>query len=47
MALKSFEDSTVIGCGDSPKKAYDEAQRKGYKEPVITYIPTKDMVQIY
>ena len=47
VALKSFEDSTVMGSGDSPKEAYDEAQREGYKEPVITYIPTKDMVQIY
>jgi hypothetical protein len=47
VALKSFEDATVIGSGDSPKEAYDEAQREGHKEPVITYIPVKDMVQIY
>ncbi len=47
VAMKSFEDATVIGSGDSPKEAYDEAQREGYKEPVITFIPVKDMVQIY
>ena len=47
VAFKSFEDSTVIGSGDSPKEAYDEAQREGYKEPVITFVPVKDMAQIY
>lgn len=47
VTMKSFNDNTVISDGDTPQEAYGKALEKGYKNPVITFIPTKDMVQIY
>lgn len=47
LAMKSFEDATIVGSGNSPKEAYDEAQKQGYNEPVIAFMPVKGMVQIY
>lgn len=47
VAIKDFDDSTVIADGKDPKEAYDKAIKQGYSNPVIVFIPTKDMVQIY
>lgn len=47
VALKSFEDSTVISDGTTPQEAYDKAVEKGYARPVLVFVPFKDMVQIY
>ena len=47
VAIKDFSDSTVIGEGVTPQEAYEKAIQKGHKHPVITFIPIKDMVQIY
>lgn len=47
VALKSFKDHAVVGDGATPKEAHDKAVDKGIKNPVITFIPLKDMVQIY
>ena len=47
VALKDFKDSTVIGSGSQPQEAYEKAAKKGYKDPVIVYVPPKDVVQIY
>jgi len=47
IALPSLDDSTIVGVGESPATAYEQARSKGYDNPVITFVPTKDMVQIY
>jgi len=47
VALRDFDDSTVVSDSDSPEEAYAEALKKGYSNPVIVFIPTKDMIQIY
>lgn len=47
VAFKSFEDHSVIGQGKTPQEAYQVAVQKGFKDPVITFVPEKDMVQIY
>ena len=47
VALKDFGNSSVIAYGKTPEEAYRKAQKKGYKNPVITFIPTKEMVHIY
>lgn len=47
VAMKSFTDSTVVGDGATPQEAYEKALQKDCKNPVITFIPVKDMVQIY
>jgi hypothetical protein len=47
VALRSFEDYTVVGAGDDPQAALDDAKAKGFEDPVIVYIEPKDTVQIY
>lgn len=47
VALKSFDDKTIIVDGKDPKETLEKAAQKGFKTPVIFYVPIKDMVQIY
>ena len=47
VAMKSFDDKTIIGVGDDPDEALKDAEAKGFKNPVLLYIPEKDTVYIY
>ena len=47
VAIKSFDDHLIVGDGQTPQEAYDKALKKGCKEPVITFVPLKNVVQIY
>lgn len=47
VALKDFKDHTVIAEGATPKEVHDIALEKGYKQAVITFVPARNMVQIY
>ena len=47
VAIKDFNDSVVITDGEDPQEVYELAVKKGYPDPVILYVPLKDMVQIY
>ncbi len=47
VAMKSFKDHSVVGSGDSPQEAHKKAVQKGYPDPVVTFVPTKGIVQIY
>ncbi|MEW6354974.1 MAG: DUF5678 domain-containing protein [Planctomycetota bacterium] len=47
VATRSFQDRKVVSHGSDPSKVFDEARRKGVKEPVVFYVPKKGMVQIY
>jgi len=47
VALKSFSDREVIGSGVKAKTVLEAAQKKGIDEPVIFYVPEKDVVHIY
>jgi hypothetical protein len=47
VALKEYGDHSVIGSGATPQEAHAQAAEKGCKNPVVTFVPTKDMVQIY
>lgn len=47
IAIKDFGDNTVITSGKKPQEIYEEALKRGYKEPVILYVPKSGMVQIY
>jgi hypothetical protein len=47
VATRSFEDKKVISHGSEPSQVFNEARKKGVKEPVVFYVPEKDMVQIY
>lgn len=47
VAMKTFEDNTIVGVGDNPEEALKDAEGKGFKDPVILYIPEEDVVHIY
>ncbi|MBE0426216.1 MAG: hypothetical protein IBX72_06180 [Nitrospirae bacterium] len=47
VAMKSFDDNTIVGVGDDPEKALKDAETKGFKNPVLLYIPEEDVVHIY
>ena len=47
VALKSFDDTTIVGVGDNPEEALKDAEAKGFKDPILLYIPEKDIVHIY
>lgn len=47
VAIKDFNDATVISDGKYPKEVYDNAIKQGCSNPAILFIPAKDTVQIY
>lgn len=47
VALEDYKKNKVIAYGDDPKKVHAEAVKKGFLDPVILFIPSKDMVHIY
>jgi hypothetical protein len=47
VAMKSVDDNTIVGVGEDPGKALKDAESKGFKTPVLLYIPEKDLVHIY
>ncbi len=47
VATKSFVDKEVICHGDDPVKVSTEAKEKGIDDPVVFYIPQRDVIQIY
>ncbi len=47
VATRSFKDRKVVSYGSEPSKVFNEAKKKGVKEPVVFYVPKKGMVQIY
>jgi hypothetical protein len=47
VALKSFQDNTVVAHGTIPKEVMREAASKGYSEAVIVFVPENDMTHVY
>lgn len=47
VAIKDFDDNTIIADGKNPQEVYETAIKKGCSDPVIFYVPIKGMVQIY
>jgi len=47
VAMRSFDDHTIIGVGEDPETAIKEALSKGFDNPVLLYIPEKEIVHIY
>jgi len=35
------DEQTVVGSGKTAKEAWNEAQQKGYKKPILTRMPEK------
>ena len=46
VALTSFNDKTIVSYGKSISRVFEMARKKGYKNPVIFYVPECD-TQIY
>ncbi|MDL1964052.1 MAG: DUF5678 domain-containing protein [Deltaproteobacteria bacterium] len=47
VAMKSFDDNSIVGVGNDPEKALKDAETKGFKYPVLLYVPKEDVVHIY
>ncbi len=47
VAKKTFRDEGVVSSGDDPVRVYDDAIKQGVDDPVIFYVPKKDVVHIY
>ena len=47
VAVKSFSDREVISSGSQPVDVLNAAKEKGFKEPVLIYIPEKGLVHVY
>jgi len=47
VALSDFRTRTVIAHGRDPKKVHAAALKKGYRKPVVVYVPPADTVQIF
>ena len=47
VAMVSAEDNTILGSGNTPEKALDEARKKSVQAPFLLYVPDKDLVHIY
>lgn len=47
VAIEDFGSSKVVGNGQTPQEAYKEATLRGYSNPVIVFVPLKNLVQIY
>jgi hypothetical protein len=47
VAMKSVDDNTIVGVGEDPEGALKDAEARGFKNPILLYIPEKDLVHIY
>ena len=47
VATKSFTDKDVVTSGPDLIEVYNEAKKKGADDPVVFFVPEKDVVQIY
>ncbi|UCD85418.1 MAG: hypothetical protein JSU92_04280, partial [Deltaproteobacteria bacterium] len=47
VAMASAEDNTIVGSGNTPEEAINEARKKGFQNPFLLYVPDKDLVHIY
>ena len=46
-AFREMDTPDEIGLEDDPVKVSAQAKKKGIDDPVVFYIPKKDVVQIY
>ncbi|MFH0948252.1 MAG: DUF5678 domain-containing protein [Elusimicrobiota bacterium] len=46
VAVKNFNKPVVIANGQNPEKVYKDAIKKGIQDPILIFVPSKNMVQI-
>ena len=47
VAMRSAKDRRIVGSGRDPAVALKEALKKGVSDPLLVFIPEKEMVNIY
>jgi hypothetical protein len=47
VATKSVVDKEVVCSGDDPVTVYNEAKKSGFDDPVVFYVPERNLVHIY
>lgn len=47
VTIKSFQEREVISYGSDPVVVFSEAKKRGISEPVLFYVPKKNVLQIY
>jgi NADPH-dependent glutamate synthase beta subunit-like oxidoreductase len=47
VAMKSVDDNTIVGAGKTPNEALEEARKKGIQNPLLLYVPDRDVINIY
>jgi hypothetical protein len=47
VALKDFNEKSVIVDGKTPSEVLEKSKQKGYSDPVILFVPVRGMAQIY
>ena len=47
VAIKSHDDNTIVGSGETPEKAIKNAEEQGFLNPFLVFVPDENIVQIY
>ncbi len=47
VATRSFQEKEAVCSGDDPVRVYNDARAAGVEDPVVFYVPEKDLVHIY
>lgn len=47
VALRSFLDRVVVASGDNPQIVMEQARQKGCTEPVMFFVPERDISLVY
>jgi hypothetical protein len=47
VAIKSAEDNSIIGSGNTPEDALNQAKGNGFETPFLIYVPEENLVHIY
>ena len=46
VALVSFSDRRIIASGNDPGKVYEDADKVGYKSPLVFFVPHKNYIRM-
>ena len=47
VALRSMSDRTVVASGNDPETVMREAREQGVDNPVIFFVPSRDVTLVY
>jgi len=47
VAMASFNKRTVVASGKDPVNVMNKAEEKGYRDPLVIFVPPKGVVNVY